>query len=450
MKIAIAIILLVVFSVAFHLVSPWYLPPIASNWQAIDDTISLTFWVTGIVFILVNFFLAYVVIKYRKGKQERADYEPENKRLEIILTTITTIGVAAMLAPGLLVWDQIIAAPEDSKEIEVVGQQWQWSFRFPGDDNKFGKVNNQFITVANPFGINPSDPAGQDDLLVSGNEVHMPLEQPIKVLLRSKDVLHNFTVTQFRVKMDLVPGTVTSIWFKPTRLGSFEILCEELCGIGHFAMRGRVVVDTPEDYQTWLNQQPTFAQTQDFTAGDPLKGQSAYMICATCHGQKGEGNAAMNAPKIAGMAPWYVERQLRYYQQGIRGKHKDDMFGQQMAPMALTLSGATSVDDVAAYIKTLQDIPVVETIQGDTKRGMSLYRTCGTCHGATGLGNQGLNAPRLANQHDWYLKRQLENFKQGIRGKHPHDVYGVQMRLMSRTLRDEQSIMDIISYINTL
>lgn len=450
MKIAIVLILLVIASVVFHLVSPWYFTPIASNWTAIDDTISLTFWVTGFVFVAVNGFLAYVVIRYKKKKNSKAEYEPENKKLELILTIATIIGVVAMLAPGLFVYDKIITVPEDAHVLEVVGQQWQWSFRYPGKDGKLGKVENTLVTPSNPFGINPKDPVGQDDILINSNEIHIPLDKPVKVVMRSKDVLHNFTVPQFRVKMDLVPGTMTYIWFKPTRTGTFEILCEELCGLAHFTMRGRVVVDKENDFQTWLNEQPTFKQTQNFAMGNPDKGHAAFAICGSCHGQDGQGNPATNSPKLAGLSSWYVTRQLEYYQQGIRGKHKEDIFGQQMAPMASTLAGPSSVVDVSAYIQTLQDAPVPDTIEGDAERGYSYFVTCGTCHGTKGQGNQGLNAPRLAGQHDWYLKRQLENFKHGVRGSHKKDLYGVQMLMMSKILQDDKAINDLVAYINTL
>ncbi len=450
MKIALVLIFLVVLSVLFHLFSPWYLTPIASNWTAIDDTISLTFWVTGCVFIAVNLFLAYVIIRYRARQGGKAAYEPENKRLEIILTAVTTLGVAAMLAPGLMVWDEVINVPEDAHVVEAIGQQWQWTFRLPGDDGQLGTVDARLITPANPFGINPADPNGQDDVLVDSNELHLPIDQPVKVLLRSKDVLHNFAVPQFRVKMDLVPGTTTYLWFTPTREGSFEILCEELCGLAHFTMRGRVLVDSEADYQQWLSQQPTFSQSQETVDGKPEQGQLAFAMCSGCHGQQGEGNQALNAPKLAGMGHWYIARQLAYYQQGIRGKHEKDIYGQQMAPMAALLAQPNAIADVSAYIQSLDSSPVVDTLGGDPERGHGFYFTCGTCHGDTGQGNRGLNAPRLAGQHDWYIKRQLENFKQGIRGKHKEDLYGVQMRLMASILQDEQALNDIAAYINTL
>lgn len=449
MKIVIVLILLVIATVVFHFVSPWYFTPIASNWSSIDDTIDLTLVITGAVFILVNLFLAYCIYRYRHNKKSRSHYDPENKKLELGLTLITTVGVAAMLAPGLFVWSEFINVPKDAHFVEAIGQQWQWSFRTPGKDGVLGKVDSRLVSVDNPFGMDPKDQTGQDDVLVFGNELHLPLDKPVKLLLRSKDVLHNFAVPQFRVKMDLVPGMVTYIWLTPTRTGSFEILCQELCGLAHFVMRGRVIVDSPQDYQAWLTTQPTYAETLNKVAGDPSLGQASYALCGTCHGAQGEGNLALNAPSLSGMSSWYLTRQLHYYKQGVRGVHKDDLLGKQMASMAATLPDDQAVINIAAYIESLPSTVVTQTIEGDVERGHSYYVTCGTCHGKEGEGNFGVNAPRLVGQHDWYLKRQIENFKGGIRGKHKDDLYGLQMALMSRLLQNEQAIDDVVAYINT-
>jgi len=209
MILAIVLVLLVVGSVAFHFLSPWYLTPLASNWSTIDDTLDITFWVTGIVFVAINLFMAWCVLKFRHKKGTRAHYEPENKKLEIILVVVTSIGVAAMLTPGLYVWAQFVNPPEDADVIEVIGKQWQWSYRFPGEDGILGTVDTRHTTSANPLGLNPDDPHGQDDVIVVGDDVHIPINRPLKMLLRSQDVVHDFAVAQFRVKMDLVPGVVT-------------------------------------------------------------------------------------------------------------------------------------------------------------------------------------------------------------------------------------------------
>ena len=259
MAIGILVFVLMVGSVLFHLFTPWYFTPIASNWTSIDNAVDVTFWVTGAVFIAINSFLVYAVIHYRTRKGHTAHYEPENARLEKHLTLWTGVGIALLLAPGLYAWAQFVNIPKDASVFEAVGQQWQWSFRFPGKDGVLGTTDPQYIGDNNPFGMNPDDPYGRDDVLIEDSTVHIPIGKPIKVLLRSKDVLHDFFVPQFRARMNLVPGSVTYFWFTPTKTGTYEILCAQLCGVGHYAMRGTVIVDDQAAFDTWLNMQRTFA-----------------------------------------------------------------------------------------------------------------------------------------------------------------------------------------------
>ena len=450
MPIAVLLIVLVVGSLIFHFVSPWTFTPLASNWQQIDDTINITFWVTGFVFVAVNLFMAYSIIKYRHRKGHKATYDPENNKLETWLTIFTTIGVAAMLAPGLFVWAQFVDVPDDAMEVEAVGQQWHWSYRLPGADGEFGNVDSTLISVDNPFGMDPDDPLGQDDVLIRDAELHLPIDKPVKINLRSKDVLHNFTVAQFRVKMDMVPGTESYLWLTPTKLGRFEVLCEELCGIAHHTMRSAVIVESENDYENWVAANPTYAQTTTRVAGNADVGRAQYAVCAACHGQQGEGLAALNAPKIAGQEDWYIRKQLQNYKEGVRGAHDDDVYGKQMAPMAATLATEAAVENVIAYIQTLPDNPAEITVTGDVASGQRTYTYCAYCHGGNAEGLQTMNAPRMAGMTDWYLQRQLVNFRDGVRGQHPRDYYGKQMSFMGRTLKDDKMIDDVIAYINTL
>lgn len=448
MALAIALILLALGSVLFHFLSPWYFTPIASNWRTIDTTIGITFVVTGIVFVAVSVFTGWAIIRYRHRAGSRAAYQPENKKLEWWLMIGTAAGVAAMLAPGLLVWADIIHVPPDAQVIEVVAQQWTWSYRLPGRDGRLGTSSARFVTDDNPFGMNPSDPNGADDVLLLSPELHVPLGKPVKLLLRSKDVLHDFGVAQLRVKMDMVPGLVSYIWFTPQRTGSFDILCEELCGVGHFAMRGKVVVDEPAAYQAWLDRQPTYAQLRAHVAGNAVAGQALFATCAACHGPQGQGNVALNAPKLSGQASWYLERQLHLFKAGERGTDPKDAFGRMMAPMAATLPDDAAVANVVAYIATLPDTPAPPTIQGSTQAGMERFATCVACHGGDGRGIAATHAPRLKGMSDWYLARQLHNFRDGVRGAHPQDAYGAQMGLVAAMLRDDAEIGDLLAYLN--
>ena len=450
MPLAVVLILLVVGSILFHLFSPWTFTPLASNWAMVDVTVDITLWVTGVVFIAVNLFMAFCVIKFRAKKGQRAKYEPENKKLESWLTILTSVGVAAMLTPGLVVWGKFVNVPEEAHEVEAVGQQWHWTYRFPGADGKFGDVKAELITMDNPFGMVPEDPRGQDDVLVFNPEVHIPVDKPVKFLLRSKDVLHNYTVAQFRVKMDLIPGMQTFLWLTPTETGRFEVLCEELCGIAHHTMRGAVVVAEQGDFDLWLSGYPTYAESLSRKEGDATLGKAQYGVCAACHGQNGEGLQALNAPKIAGQSEWYLRNQIKSYQNGFRGVHEDDTYGKQMAPMANTLSSDEAIDNVIAHIQTFPDNPAPKTVEGNVANGERLYRVCAYCHGADGAGIQATNAPRMAGMTDWYLVRQLQNFKNDVRGSHVSDFYGMQMGFMGRMLADDQAINDLVAYINTL
>ncbi|UVE17872.1 c-type cytochrome [Pseudomonas sp. LS44] len=294
MAIAIILILIVVASVLFHIFAPWHLTEPASNWGSIDTTLFITLVLSGIFFIAIVGFMAVALIRFRHRKGNRAIYQPESKKLEWWLIAITSVGIAGMLAPGLVVYNDFVQVPKTAYELEVVAQQWQWTFRFPGQDGKLGKSNIKLMDAVNVFGLDPKDLAGQDDVLIRSNEVRLPLDQPVKVLLRSKDVLHNFYIPQIRSKMDMVPGMVSHFWFTPTKTGKFEIMCAEFCGIGHYNMRGYMIVEEQRAFTQWLSSQPTFAQTLAIAAkpGRDAAVEKGRQLaetygCRACHSQDG-------------------------------------------------------------------------------------------------------------------------------------------------------------------
>lgn len=259
MVLAIVLVIIAIGSVVFHIWSPWWWGPIASNWTAIDTAVDITFWITGVAYVLVILFMAYCLFKFRYRADRRADYEPENSKLEWWLTWVTAAGVVGLLTPGLLAWNDYVNPPAEATEIEVLAKQWEWAYRLPGKDGKLGTTSARLVNDDNPFGINPKDPNGKDDVLIEGDDLHVQMNKPITVLLRSLDVLHNFMVPEVRAKMDMVPGMVTWFWFTPTRTGKFDILCAELCGLGHYAMRGAMIIDDDAAYEKWLAGQETFA-----------------------------------------------------------------------------------------------------------------------------------------------------------------------------------------------
>ncbi len=372
MVLALVLILLAVGSVIFHLFSVWQETPLASNWGMIDDTIAMTMAITGFVFVAIVFFMGYCVIRYRHKEGRRASFEPENKKLEWWLMAITTLGICALLAPGLIVYNNFVHVPDDASEFEAVGQQWLWTFRLAGKDGKMGTVDVRHMNIDNPFGINPDDPNGQDDLLIHSNHMHLLLDQPVKALLRSKDVLHNFYVPQFRVKMDLVPGLVSYLWFTPTVIGSYEILCSEYCGVGHYNMRGRVTVDTAADYQQWLATLPTFAETLTQSSSDGLTEQGKKLAtsqgCLACHSVDGGKSLGPGWKSLYGKTETLVD--------GSTIEVDDDYLKQSIVlPKAAIVDGYPDVmvayplsdeqlDALLAYIKSLADDenPAIETV----------------------------------------------------------------------------------------
>lgn len=260
MAVAIVIALLVLGSILFHIFSPWWLTPIASNWGSIDTAFKTTLYICAIAFVGLNLFLALALLKYRARAGHKAHYEPENVKLEKRLTLWTGIAIAALLAPGLLAWDKFVTVPKDAAVIEATGQQWQWGFRLPGPDGVLGTAAVAQMSSENPFGLNPRDPYARDDILVETNELHVPLGKPVKIVLRSKDVLHDFYVPEFRARMNLVPGIVTYFWMTPTRAGKYDILCAQLCGVGHYQMRGTIVVENQAAFDAWQAEQMNFGQ----------------------------------------------------------------------------------------------------------------------------------------------------------------------------------------------
>jgi len=171
--------------------------------------------------------------------------------------------------------------------------------------------------------------------------------------------------------------------------------------------------------------------------------------CSTCHGVEGIGNIAIEAPRLAGMEAWYLKRQLENFRAGFRGTHGEDTQGIAMRPMAAKLSDE-SIADIVDWIGDWEYVPAEVTVEGDVNQGRTAFQSCAACHGVNAQGNEALGAPALAGQNDWYMITQLRNFRAGFRGSHQEDTYGNQMQAMSQTLRDDQAVINVVSYINTL
>ena len=200
----------------------------------IDGLFWLITWITGIIFVLVEVILVFFLFRYRHREGRKARYTHGNNRLEVIWTIIPAVICVVLALLSRRAWAEIKQSmPAGAMAIEVMGEQFAWNIRYPGPD---GSLNT------------PDD-------LVTLNQMHVPVGRPVVVSLRSKDVIHSFFLPEFRVKQDAVPGMTTRIWFEATRVGNWEIACAELCGLGHYRMKGFITVDSPEDFQKWLAEQ---------------------------------------------------------------------------------------------------------------------------------------------------------------------------------------------------
>ncbi|HEY6123852.1 MAG TPA: c-type cytochrome [Steroidobacteraceae bacterium] len=175
-----------------------------------------------------------------------------------------------------------------------------------------------------------------------------------------------------------------------------------------------------------------------------------FDYCLLCHGANANGNYGIRAPKLSGMEPWYLARQLENFANGARGTPADDAPGHEMRPVGLRLKQEGVIDAAVQFIVKLESRRPAPTVSGDVAHGKQLYENCASCHGARGEGNPALQSPALAARSDWYLVTQLANYQKGLRGADERDTYGAQMRAIVATLPDEKAITDVVAYINTL
>ena len=234
----------------------WFPPPISEHGIAYDAQFMRTLVVVGIIFILAQFALGYVIVKF-KNDGRRAGYSHGNNKLETLWTSATALLFIGLVLMGTKIWASVHFedAPPDAMQVEVLAKQFAWSFRYPGPDNKFGHTDLKFIndSAGNPIGIDDKDPAGKDDIVSASLKV--PVSKDIKLILHSHDVIHNFFVPELRLKQDLVPGMEIPFHFRADKIGIYEVPCSELCGLGHYQMRTTMQVMSQDDFDKWMQQQ---------------------------------------------------------------------------------------------------------------------------------------------------------------------------------------------------
>jgi len=250
--------------------------------EQIDTMLYITIAITGVVFVITQILLFWFAYKYQYSEKRKAHYFPHDNRLEVIWTVVPAIALTVLVGFGLFYWFRITGdAPENALQVEVTGKQFGWIFRYPGKDKVFGKKYYQNISDKdnNSLGLIWDDASTHDDIVV-GNEMYIVKNQPVKLIINSRDVIHDVGLVQFRQKMDAVPGTPTTLWFVPKyttdemkkKTGNpdfeYEISCDQMCGRGHYTMRAIIKVVDEDEYKLWLlKQKPNYVQV--FPDKDP-------------------------------------------------------------------------------------------------------------------------------------------------------------------------------------
>lgn len=245
--------------------------------EKVDEMLNVTLIITGIVFVITQVLLFLFAFKYQESDKRKAYYFPHNNTMEIVWTVVPAIALTILVVIGLRNWFAFTSeAPKNALVVEVTGKQFGWIFRYPGDDGVFGKKYYRMIDDANnPVGLNwrdsveykiKDDPATHDDIVLQ-QTVYVIKDRPVKFIINSRDVVHDVGLSWFRLKMDAVPGTPTTLWFTPKfttkemidRTGNpnfqYEISCDQMCGNSHYSMKGVVQVVSQAEYDAWMAKQ---------------------------------------------------------------------------------------------------------------------------------------------------------------------------------------------------
>ena len=246
------------------------LPPnAAEHGYQIDHIIEFSHWFMAALFVGWSAFFIYVLLRFHKSRHPVADHEGVKSGISTHLE-FAVVLIEAVLLIGFAVplWAKRVnqfPSDKDAIVVHAVGQQFLWNYHLPGPDGQFGKREIGLVTNSNPLGLDAGDPAAKDDIVTTG-ELHVPVDRPVIIELSSKDVIHNFALPHMRMAQDAIPGQIIPMWFKPIKPGSYEVICGQLCGLGHYSMKGMLVVDSPAEYEAWLKERAELSGTQTVPA----------------------------------------------------------------------------------------------------------------------------------------------------------------------------------------
>jgi len=264
-------------------------PSASDHGEKVDFMLMLTFAVTGLVFLITQILLFWFAFKYQYREKRQAFYFPHNNKLELIWTVVPAIFLTVLVGLGMFYWFKMTGdAPKESQLVEITGKQFNWMVRYPGKDNVFGRKNYRLTDASNgnALGVDWEDAASHDD--VEATEVHLVVGKPVKLVIGAQDVIHDVGLVHFRMKMDAVPGIPTTMWFTPKYTTAqmkeitgnkdfvYEISCDQMCGSGHYSMRGVIVVETQEEFDAWMaSKKPQYVTVKEAAAPAPAADSTA-------------------------------------------------------------------------------------------------------------------------------------------------------------------------------
>lgn len=255
-------------------------PAASEHGEKIDFMLIITIAVTGVVFFLTQILLFWFAYKYQFSEKRSVFYFPHNNKLELIWTVVPAIFLTVLVGFGLFYWFKITGdAPKDAQIVEITGKQFNWMMRYPGKDNVLGRKNYRLTDASNgnALGVDWEDGASHDD--IEATEMHLVVGKPVQLVINAQDVIHDVGLVHFRLKMDAVPGIPTTLWFTPLYTTAqmkeitgnknfvYEISCDQMCGSGHYSMRGVIIVETQEEYDAWMaSKKPQYITVQEANA----------------------------------------------------------------------------------------------------------------------------------------------------------------------------------------
>lgn len=235
-------------------------PNAAEHGRAVDHTLEFCHWFMAVLFVGWTAYFFYTIFRFHKSRHPKADYHGVQSKASAHLEfSVVLIEAVLLLGFGLPLWGKRVTGDQfpdkaDALRIRAVGEQFAWNFHYPGPDGVLGRAHTRFLSSSNPLGLDPTDPAGQDDV-TSRTEMHLVTGRPVIIDLSAKDVIHSFSVHHMRMCQDAIPGSTIPMWFRPIRAGEYEIVCAQLCGAGHGTMRGVLKVETQAEFDAWMKEQ---------------------------------------------------------------------------------------------------------------------------------------------------------------------------------------------------